>query len=364
MATFITVEQEGSPLLRRNKEQTQANRLSKVEGDEQRRTGQQARDARQQQLRQQGLDASGNAFGDGRRRRFRADEPAASFRQEQTGMARAWYNYFNSAIEQPVWRVFCGDGSKSLSGTREFQSGFARFFLPAGNPYGIFVVLTRTTPGFPFDGTPLNRAYVCGPDKIREVNIPTPLANILEVLNPPSGRFVDIESLYIEGVNMSPLPPRQLELTTTGRYDPATGWAEPFGARQWSPRVFELLNILKPYTNSSVFKQYSQDYPITYDYTEGLYNSFQSSDKTWYYAKWLGDPFSVTEDPALYQRLPRLTLKQKVWPPANPDFPYRINIEGVAEINAESIVAWDWDDPAYCRRMLTLLGFSSADFKP
>lgn len=79
MATFITVEQEGSELLRRNKEQTQANRLNKVEGDEQRRTEQQAREARQQQLQQQGRDTSGNVVGDGRRRRFRMDEPAATF---------------------------------------------------------------------------------------------------------------------------------------------------------------------------------------------------------------------------------------------------------------------------------------------
>lgn len=79
MATFITVEQEGSELLRRNKEQTQANRLNKVEGDEQRRTEQQAREARQQRLQQQGRDTSGNVVGDGRRRRFRMDEPAATF---------------------------------------------------------------------------------------------------------------------------------------------------------------------------------------------------------------------------------------------------------------------------------------------
>lgn len=79
MATFIKVEQDGSELLRRNQEQAQAARLAKLEGDEQARTEQEAKRQRQAELQQQGLDASGNALGDSRRRQsFRRDEPAAS----------------------------------------------------------------------------------------------------------------------------------------------------------------------------------------------------------------------------------------------------------------------------------------------
>ena len=79
MSTFIKVTQEGSQLLQRNAQQTQAARLSKVEGDEQAKTRQQAQVARQQALLQQGLDASGDPFGDRNRRRFRLDEPAATY---------------------------------------------------------------------------------------------------------------------------------------------------------------------------------------------------------------------------------------------------------------------------------------------
>lgn len=78
MSTFIKVTQEGSQLLRRNTEQTQGRRLAKLEADEQRRTEQQAREARQKALQQQGLSPSGDAFSDARRRRFRLDEPAAA----------------------------------------------------------------------------------------------------------------------------------------------------------------------------------------------------------------------------------------------------------------------------------------------
>ena len=78
MSTFIKVTQEGSQLLRRNTEQTQGRRLARLEADEQRRTEQQAREARQKALQPPGLAPSGDAFSDARRRRFRPDEPAAA----------------------------------------------------------------------------------------------------------------------------------------------------------------------------------------------------------------------------------------------------------------------------------------------
>lgn len=79
MATFIKLEQSGSELLRRNQEQAQAARLAKLESDEQARTEKEAKRQRQAELQRQGLDASGNALGDSRRRQsFRRDEPAAS----------------------------------------------------------------------------------------------------------------------------------------------------------------------------------------------------------------------------------------------------------------------------------------------
>lgn len=78
MATFIKVTQEGSQLLRRNAQQTQAARLGKIEADERAKTQQQVKAARQQALLRQGLDSSGAAVGEQRRRRFRPDEPAAT----------------------------------------------------------------------------------------------------------------------------------------------------------------------------------------------------------------------------------------------------------------------------------------------
>lgn len=89
MSTFIKVEQGDSDLLRRNIEQTQANRLAKVERDEQARTGKQAQDERRQSLAQRGLDASGNAVAGNRRRWLRKDEPGA-FRAPSDGLIISW----------------------------------------------------------------------------------------------------------------------------------------------------------------------------------------------------------------------------------------------------------------------------------
>lgn len=369
MATFIKVTQEGSELLRRNVEQTQANRLAKLEGDEQRKKEQQAREARQQALQQQGRNANGDVQGGGRRRgQFRRDEPAASFLPQTTGISQVWFTSSGGSLTSPsLWRVFCGDGSQNIDGSREIITSFSRMLLPAGGSNGILIVQSRTDPGFSLEGVygePLDRAYICNQTKIRQINIPPALAAVLAVLNPPAGPFVDTTSFIPDGVNTSSFPPRQLTPELEGGYDPLTGWADPFFSREWSPRAFQLLNIIQPYANNSVFKPYSQDYPLYYDRSQGLHESLLSSDKAFYYAKYLGDPSNVTEDPTLFQGVPKLTVRPRIWPPANSLFPYELDGNGNPQISAELLVAWDWDDPAYCRQMLTLLGFSASDLTP
>lgn len=139
MATFIKVEQDGSELLRRNQEQAQAARLAKLEGDEQARTEKEAKRQRQAELQRRGLDASGNALGDSRRRQpFRRDEPAASFLLNQTTPGHLWWFVQSEEVTDTgvlaqaapgfasnqayvgtvrlgykrTSRLYCGDGSK------------------------------------------------------------------------------------------------------------------------------------------------------------------------------------------------------------------------------------------------------------
>ena len=71
MATFIRVSSAEAELLRRNRDQVQANRLQKVEADEQAATGQQLQATADEQ---QTLEQPGGR----RQSRFRRDQPAAS----------------------------------------------------------------------------------------------------------------------------------------------------------------------------------------------------------------------------------------------------------------------------------------------
>lgn len=73
MATFIRLSSAEAELLRRNRDQVQANRLQKVEADEQAATGQQLQATADEQ---QTLEQPGGR----RQSRFRRDQPAASLR--------------------------------------------------------------------------------------------------------------------------------------------------------------------------------------------------------------------------------------------------------------------------------------------
>jgi hypothetical protein len=138
MATFITVSQAESELLRRNRDQVAANRLQKVEGDEQATTGRAIRAAVVEQEEQPG----------GRRRELRRrDEPAAS----RIGPAPVrsvlllevrWPNtwtHLNTLLDPPANRTYRLDTLLSLgAGTTFWASYLASPGVPepGGREYG------------------------------------------------------------------------------------------------------------------------------------------------------------------------------------------------------------------------------------
>lgn len=153
MATFIKVTQEDSELLRRNTEQTQAARLGKLESDEQTRTEKEAKRQRQAELQRQGLDASGNALGDSRRRRvFRRDEPAASLLQ-RTRLGHLWIWSKTEGDNQNLINTFAsGIGNQALKKNKatNYPSGLTSQFdlVEARTDYQYGMTLNHHTTEF------------------------------------------------------------------------------------------------------------------------------------------------------------------------------------------------------------------------
>lgn len=153
MATFIKVEQSGSELLRRNQEQAQAARLAKLEGDEQARTEKEAKRQRQAELQRQGLDASGNALGDSRRRQlFRRDEPAASL-LPPTKLGHLWIWSKTEGDNQNLINTFAsGTGSQALKKDKatNYPSGLTSQFdlVEARTEYQYGMTLNHHTTEF------------------------------------------------------------------------------------------------------------------------------------------------------------------------------------------------------------------------
>lgn len=382
MATFIKVEQDGSELLRRNQEQAQAARLAKLEGDEQARTEKEAKRQRQAELQRQGLDASGNALGDSRRRQvFRRDEPAASLIPSFPGFSHSQIIYWRTAAGNGRWRVYSGDRSAYVESSLNYTGGsdssltplFAFLMMPAGGDacivavYALINDFVVANPPTSTNAVRASRCYICTTKSVRQIAVPANLQRCIDLLNPPTpydapGPFID----NINNVTVSNIAPRTIE-------EAAYGWADPMWSlgtdRRYSPSIFESLNKLEQFISPSAIKQFPVNrLPVTFDFRFGFYKEpwFETDPDpySFYYAQWLGDPALLDyQRPDLLLPLRQATLS---FPSDGYPFPLPSDIidNGPVSGSQQFLFAYDWTDPNYCRSMCLALGFSIADLLP
>lgn len=163
-----------------------------------------------------------------------------------------------------------------------------------------------------------SKAFLCTPASVREISIPAKLQTALDVLNPrqaadPSGDAPITQLFGSRGFGSGP--------------DYFNGW---------TPDVFSALNDWQPNLNLAIVSTPGYEEEITPDTSDGYYGE-SPTDGALYYLE--GDTRSddLTFPQATAARLPD---------------------------DAQIVVAWDWDDPAYCRALCLALGFTEADLKP
>lgn len=369
MSTFIKVTQEGSRLLQLNAQQTQAARLAKLEGDEQRRTERQAREARRAALLQQGLDASGNAFGDLRRRRFRLDEPAATAISIKGGVVTCGFSFVNGVGDRNSMVAFSGDFNSydyvDVSGSDEIDC--LSFTLPVDDKACI-VVGYGARKNFISDSSSVletvsvfDAAWVCTASTVRRISVPAGISACLNILNPIGDDYEFVNEF--NGVGLSGFSPRRFN-------DSQVGWAGDADLsfqfyEAWTPTVFELLNKLSPFTQTQNIKQFpSAKRPLA----EGDRNGLVTNDdlgQAIYISEWLGEgniPGSADYDrPDLLRLVPSLRIQLPPNWEGLADVP-PLDTSFVKEKNLDLV--WNWDDSNYCKRMCLALGFSPTDLIP
>ena len=196
----------------------------------------------------------------------------------------------------------------------------------------------------------INRAYLVSKSAVRQLSIPGNLQAAINELNPENS--FDIR--YPDGDNTSDVPPRQIR-------NQAVGISDAY-LNVWTPKVFEILNNIAPFTSPSAIQQYpnGSDYVVN-DWRYG-YAASDPSDWSLYFAKWLGDPADIDEGrPDLLDELPDSTI---LLPPNWYLMPLNNQPGNLFARGHDWFIVWNWDDPEYCRAMCTALGFSSSDLTP
>lgn len=129
-----------------------------------------------------------------------------------------------------------------------------------------------------------------------------------------------------------------------------------------TPYVFDQLNQRIGFTSVDQIKSFpANKKPILSDVRAGFFAMTQSdlpsygNEPIW--AEYAGNTSSVPSpthnDSALYPKYRKL---------ANAGVPFPVDGLNTGIINFNWV--WDWDDPAYCRRMCLALGFTAADLTP
>lgn len=359
MATYIYVNQ-ASDLLKRNQAELEANRR--------RQAARQRSEADDRQKAAAAATPQQATYGI-RRRGSTAEEPAASgVLIPPNRLAYAWVASIGLPYDKLMWQITSVDLSTQVAGevedTGEVPGGTAWLGLPVQGNTCIAVMLGRIENFIVANATgrAVNRAFLCSPSTIREINIPTKLAEVITPLNPeyPNANY---DEQYPGDLNTNPYPPRQISGLTGEWYDPKVGLVGTGFDLAWSPVIYEFLNRITPYATQSEF--------IPYESRLGYLTYFLRQDGNDGYAagRWYGNPsqYQVEEDyaanPLLFSEFPSAYTRI----PVDADLPPRIidpNFPDAVGDPSLFLVTWDWGNPAYCKRMLRKLGFSNADLVP
>lgn len=380
MATFITVEQEGNPLLRRNKEQTQANRLNKVQRDQEVKDARSIWTARGRRPDGAGvlLDFEGNFVGwNFRRRRFRMDEPAATWRSSNDGVLFAFF--YVDWISRTYWFEPTNRSSRTELLTDAIDASgdwypYA-YVLPAGesNTIVVFAKMGYSDRFFPRPELDWP-ALVVSATGIRQINAPEAFkqasvrsgatgANSLFYLF-PNANDTDgavISYAFDPDIPTPDLPPA-LDLQTWGYRMTGT------------PGIYSLLNYENAYSvvfeNTTAWARstFLVDAPVP---SYGLSSCGQLSGRPcsvngYRFYRTAGVP----ENKIFYDQ-PGFTpagIPEIYFDVNNPLRPeprrYATVSEPRGRLNPSYLITWDWGQPNYCRQQLLSLGFSISDLTP
>lgn len=300
---------------------------------------------------------------------FAREKPAA-YRSGRRRFAHAAITYrFNYPTS--YWRIYCGNFSTYLQDQYAFSpladsvptgdfyleyihfpiSGDRCLIVVMGRPREEYYNENTNTAGFRSRAY-ISKAYIVTEFTVRETIITDSLQSLLDILNPPSQAEDQVE-FEPDGVNTSPFPPRFI-------YNAADGYVGYF-IHEFTAQIYELCNLIVPFAQSNLIKQFpAEKLPVTPDWRFGYYAD-NPSDKSLYYAFWLGNKNASDQDvrdsPNLCIALPESTVQ----------LPLDFVVPWVADTDYQYkcwTFSWDWDDPAYCRTMLNALGFTDADLAP
>lgn len=219
--------------------------------------------------------------------------------------------------------------------TKYYSGTIENVTLPFTMTQAIVAYPPDTTTPLSVHSTKANRAYLCSNQSVREVQVPSGLMAILNILNP--GGF-------------SPSPNFDL---TYGIADYFLGTSD--GATTWSPSIYAKLNSVDQFVDPSELRELSlSKRALLQDYRRGYYSYINDGDRNLYYAEWTGDLDRLYDYYFLEGDIRSLS-SHGIKVPDNPS-----SIVPGFVLNA----AWDWNDSAYCRNMCFALGFSAADLQP
>lgn len=271
-----------------------------------------------------------------------------------------------------VWAAFSGDFTSEIVGSISVNdfglSTWAHFVLPVRGETCILVLYGRVKAdngSFLDTRAIVSRAWLCGLSTIKAIGIPGGLASVLTQLN-GGGDFDERDT--INGVSVGPFPPRSINDNM------ALGW-QYYSADAYDPTIFEVLNKISPFVSNSQIRQFSSTFqPIIEDVRFGFpYLSPEDqediTEPALYYSEWLGSRDANLYDldwsnPSVASLIRPLTGSTRRFPSSWKD---ELNVPPELQPSYPAtnyLMAWDWDDPAYCRRMCLALGFTAADLQP
>jgi hypothetical protein len=318
--------------------------------------------------------------------------------------ASCWTLMTRRALSRRIWKVLSG-GSLArsdppfLGASPEVMFDYEADFADATGGYYVGISVLNELPRILSFGTESDsfytvKAFVGGSGFIRELSaVPSPMRQIMELAVPPpqvttstfqvrgwfrpaAGGVGEFDSRQLEDLPAIVLPAPQVFLPDAGFNSVGLSAERLTGV---TPNLFALLNQQFQFTDPANIKAPPENLKwVLDDYTKGgykaLYDDFNLSLNDVYnqaeffaYAQQKAPtpppfrPNDFLEQPLLERRVPSATLRmapdreaKSPDPGANLDFFPTQNFYG----------AWDWGDPAYCRRMLADLGFTEADLSP